>query len=206
MGRRAVPDHALRFEPEPDTGGLKPYLHVRRDLWALVTRALFYDLVELGEERDVDGRRMFGVASGGEFFAMAPADELKGSALMDSSERCRSSSAAISSIARARAAHPRRAAGAAPTTRSRISRAAISISIQSLWDQAGVQATRAAAVLVPVVDHAEPGVLLTMRTSDLPSHAGQIAFPGGKIDPGDASPLAAALARGRRGDRARRAR
>ena len=72
------PGHALRFEPEPDTGGLKPYLHVRRDLWALVTRALFYDLVELGEERDVDGRRMFGVASGDAFFAMVPADELKG--------------------------------------------------------------------------------------------------------------------------------
>jgi len=72
------PDHALRFEPEPDTGGLKPYLHVRRDLWALVTRALFYDLVELGEEREVDGRRMFGVASAGEFYAMAPAESLKG--------------------------------------------------------------------------------------------------------------------------------
>jgi hypothetical protein len=72
------PDHALRFEPEEETGGLKPYLHVRRDLWALVTRALFYDLVELGEEREVSGKRMFGVASGGEFFAMAPADELKG--------------------------------------------------------------------------------------------------------------------------------
>jgi hypothetical protein len=72
------PGHALRFEPEEETGGLKPYLHVRRDLWALVTRALFYDLVELGEERDVPGQRMFGVASGGEFFAMAPADSLKG--------------------------------------------------------------------------------------------------------------------------------
>ena len=70
-------DHALRFEPEPGTGGLKPYLHVRRDLWAKVSRPLFYDLVELGEERDVDGRRMFGVASGGEFYAMAPADQLK---------------------------------------------------------------------------------------------------------------------------------
>src|SRR3954447_830412 len=33
-------DHALRFEPETGTGGLKPYLHVRRDLWAKVTRAL----------------------------------------------------------------------------------------------------------------------------------------------------------------------
>jgi len=71
------PEHTLRFEPEPDTGGLKPYLHVRRDLWAKVSRPLFYDLVELGEERDVDGERMFGVASGGEFFAMAPADSIR---------------------------------------------------------------------------------------------------------------------------------
>ena len=71
------PDHALRFEPEPDTGGLKPYLHVRRDLWAKVTRALFYDLVALGEEREVAGVRMFGVASAGVFFAMAPAASLK---------------------------------------------------------------------------------------------------------------------------------
>jgi len=71
------PDHALRFEPESHSGGLKPYLHVRRDLWAKVTRALFYDLVELGEERDIDGARMFGIASGDAFFAMVPADQLK---------------------------------------------------------------------------------------------------------------------------------
>src|ERR1700751_3833584 len=45
------PDHPLRFEPEAGTGGLKPYVHVRRDLWAKVSRPLFYDLVELGEER-----------------------------------------------------------------------------------------------------------------------------------------------------------
>lgn len=70
-------DHALRFEPEPRSGGLKPYLHVRRGLWAKVTRALFYDLVALGEEREIGGRRMFGVASGQEFFVMAPADSLK---------------------------------------------------------------------------------------------------------------------------------
>src|ERR1039458_8397121 len=54
----AGPGHALRFEPEA-TGGLKPFLHVRRELWAKVTRALFYDLVELGEERVVDGKPMF---------------------------------------------------------------------------------------------------------------------------------------------------
>lgn len=71
------PEHTLRFEPEPDTGGLKPYLHVRRDLWAKVSRPLFYDLVELGEERDVNGELMFGIASGGEFFAMAPADSIR---------------------------------------------------------------------------------------------------------------------------------
>jgi hypothetical protein len=71
------PEHALRFEVEPGTGGLKPYLHVRRDLWAKVSRALFYDLVELGEERDVEGEAMFGVVSGGAFFAMAPAESLR---------------------------------------------------------------------------------------------------------------------------------
>jgi len=71
-------DHPLRFELEEGTGGLKPFLHVRRDLWAKVTRALFYDLVDLGEERDVDGARMFGVASGSAFFAMAPADSIAG--------------------------------------------------------------------------------------------------------------------------------
>jgi len=71
------PRHPLRFEPEPGTGGLKPYLHVRRDLWAKLTRALFYDLVARGEEREIGGERVFGVVSGGAFFAMAPADSYR---------------------------------------------------------------------------------------------------------------------------------
>ena len=62
-----------------------------------------------------------------------------------------------------------------------------------LWEKAGVKATRPAAVLVPVVERPEQGVLLTLRTPDLKSHSGQIAFPGGKIDATDESPLAAAL-------------
>jgi 8-oxo-dGTP pyrophosphatase MutT (NUDIX family) len=62
-----------------------------------------------------------------------------------------------------------------------------------LWEKAGVKATRPAAVLVPVVERPEPGVLLTLRTPELKSHSGQIAFPGGKIDATDESPLAAAL-------------
>ncbi|MDU6378226.1 MAG: coenzyme A pyrophosphatase, partial [Bradyrhizobium sp.] len=54
------------------------------------------------------------------------------------------------------------------------------------------QPIRPAAVLIPVVDHPEPTVLLTQRSPNLSSHAGQIAFPGGKIDVTDASPLDAA--------------
>jgi hypothetical protein len=71
------PLHALRFEPEAGSGGLKPYLHVRRDLWAKVKRALFFDLVELGEEREFEGRAMFGVTSMGVFFPMAPAEQVR---------------------------------------------------------------------------------------------------------------------------------
>ncbi len=50
-----------------------------------------------------------------------------------------------------------------------------------------------AAVLVPVVMGEQPTVLLTKRTSHLAKHAGQVSFPGGRIDPGDAGPEAAAL-------------
>jgi 8-oxo-dGTP pyrophosphatase MutT (NUDIX family) len=55
------------------------------------------------------------------------------------------------------------------------------------------QPVRPAAVLIPVVDHPQPTVLLTQRSAHLAEHAGQISFPGGKIDATDASPLAAAL-------------
>ena len=56
-------DHPLRFETDAD-GGLKPYVRVRGDLWARLTRALVHDLVELAEERN----GLFGVPSGDQFF------------------------------------------------------------------------------------------------------------------------------------------
>lgn len=68
--------HALRFEPQAE-GGLKPYLHVRSGLWAKVTRAVYYDLVALGEEREVAGELMFGVASSAAFFPMQPAASVR---------------------------------------------------------------------------------------------------------------------------------
>lgn len=58
---------------------------------------------------------------------------------------------------------------------------------------AAVRPIKPAAVLIPIVARAEPTVLLTQRTAHLRDHAGQISFPGGKIDAGDTSPLAAAL-------------
>ena len=58
---------------------------------------------------------------------------------------------------------------------------------------AAVRPIRPAAVLVPIVDHPRPTVLLTQRAQHLPDHAGQVSFPGGKIDQSDASPLESAL-------------
>ena len=52
---------------------------------------------------------------------------------------------------------------------------------------------RPAAVLIAVTDRAEPGVILTRRSEALRSHAGQVAFPGGRVDPDDADAIAAAL-------------
>jgi 8-oxo-dGTP pyrophosphatase MutT (NUDIX family) len=58
---------------------------------------------------------------------------------------------------------------------------------------AEVRPIRPAAVLVPIVEHAEPTVLLTQRAQHLPDHPGQVSFPGGKIDKTDADPCASAL-------------
>ena len=58
---------------------------------------------------------------------------------------------------------------------------------------AEVRPIRPAAVLVPIIHHPEPTVLLTQRAQHLPDHAGQVSFPGGKIEKGDANPCASAV-------------
>ena len=70
-------EHPLRFEPGASEG-LKPYVRVRGDLWALVKRALFYDLVALGRTERVANEDWFGVRSSGLFFPMRPAREIEG--------------------------------------------------------------------------------------------------------------------------------
>ena len=71
------PDNALRFERAANEV-VKPYVHVRRGLWARLTRALTYDLLALGEISEIDGQAQFGVAAGGAFHVVAPASEIEG--------------------------------------------------------------------------------------------------------------------------------
>jgi 8-oxo-dGTP pyrophosphatase MutT (NUDIX family) len=58
------------------------------------------------------------------------------------------------------------------------------------WEDTGLPPI-ASAVLVPVVMHESPTVLLTLRTAKLSSHAGQVAFPGGRMEPGESAEQAA---------------
>jgi len=73
----AGPANPLRFVDEKDTGGLKPYVLVRGRLEALVARPVMYELVNHGEEIDVDGTPMFAVRSKGVVFPVMPADRLE---------------------------------------------------------------------------------------------------------------------------------
>jgi len=70
-------DHPLRFEMSGENRELKPYILVRGRLEALVSRAVMYDLVELGETVVIDDVPMFSVRSGGEVFPVMPEAELE---------------------------------------------------------------------------------------------------------------------------------
>jgi uncharacterized protein len=70
-------EHRLRFEIYGENHELKPYLHIRGNLEALVSRPVMYDLVERGETVDMDGVAMFCIRSAGELFPIMPAAELE---------------------------------------------------------------------------------------------------------------------------------
>lgn len=69
----AGPDNAIRVETDPVSGAPRPYLHVRRGLEALIARPVFYELVELAQERDTPQGPRLGVASHGAWFPIGPA-------------------------------------------------------------------------------------------------------------------------------------
>ncbi len=69
-------DHGIVFRKDPETGEGAPYITVRARLEARIARAVFYDLVELGETHKIDGEEQFGVWSDGVFFPFSPAGEV----------------------------------------------------------------------------------------------------------------------------------
>src|ERR1017187_855414 len=81
-------------------------------------------------------------------------------------------------------------AGLRPLSRERI-RASLRRTPPEL--SASQSGLRPAAVLLPIVERAEPYALFTRRTEDLPSHAGQICFPGGRYHPDDETLIRTAL-------------
>ncbi|MEM7744903.1 MAG: DUF1285 domain-containing protein [Pseudomonadota bacterium] len=71
-------ENPIRVVRDPETGEPSPYVHVRRDLEALIDRKSYYRLVDIGEHENVDGTSWFGIRSGGVFFAIIPSAELEG--------------------------------------------------------------------------------------------------------------------------------
>ena len=72
----AGPDHPIRVARDPATGAPSPYVHVRRNLEALIDRKTFYRMVDLGSVARHAGADWFGLWSGGVFFPVIPASEL----------------------------------------------------------------------------------------------------------------------------------
>jgi len=69
----AGPEHEIRVEMDPTSGAPHPYLHVRRGLDALIARPVFYELVEMAEERQTPAGPRLGVTSNGAWFPVGPA-------------------------------------------------------------------------------------------------------------------------------------
>lgn len=69
-------DHPLRVDRDPATGEPAPYIHIRRDLWALIDRKSFYRLVDLCKHDQFQGKDWFGIRSSGRFFPMIPSEDL----------------------------------------------------------------------------------------------------------------------------------
>jgi hypothetical protein len=68
-------EHPIEVEYTAPDGTPAPYVHIRGRLRALIARSVFLELVELGEERDIDGERLYGVWSQGRFFPLGKLEE-----------------------------------------------------------------------------------------------------------------------------------
>ena len=154
---------------------------MRGDLWALVKRALFYDLVELGETEPWRGEDWFGVRSVRGVLSDAAGARNRGALTIPFPAELTAEALRHLAAERLPATLPQEAFDAAVWPR------ASDFQLNGGKPNPALLATaRRAAVLAPVVVR-EGGLtlLLTQRASQLRSHSGQVAFPGGKIDPGE---------------------
>lgn len=71
----AGPDHAIRVAIDRETGEPTPYIMVREGLEALIVRSVFYEMVEFGEERYIDGKATLTIRSNGVVFEIGPLDD-----------------------------------------------------------------------------------------------------------------------------------
>tara|TARA_R100000005_G_C4998363_1_gene205058 strand:- start:227 stop:811 length:585 start_codon:yes stop_codon:yes gene_type:complete len=69
-------EHPFRLEIDPETKEPSPYVLVRANLEALINRPVFYELVNLAEEENIDGQARFGFWSSGEFFELGLVDDI----------------------------------------------------------------------------------------------------------------------------------
>ncbi len=140
----------------------------------------------------VDGRAMFGVASGGEFYRNGRSRRAEGIRLMKAHQEAPDALSGEQFFERARA----RLTLDVPhgLNDPNIIPAQATMSADPVMEKiASIRPIRPAAVLVPVIAREQPMVLLTQRAAHLRDHSGQVSFPGGKIDSADDSPATAAL-------------
>ncbi len=69
-------NHPIRVEVDAATGEPAPYILIREDLWALISRSVYYEMIEYLAEGEVDGTPWLGWWSDGEFFGASPANDL----------------------------------------------------------------------------------------------------------------------------------
>ena len=69
-------EHPFRLEIDPETKEPSPYVLVRANLEALINRPVFYELVNLAEEENIEGQARFGFWSSGEFFELGLVDDI----------------------------------------------------------------------------------------------------------------------------------
>jgi hypothetical protein len=187
---RAGPDNPLRFVVTGETDQLKPYILVRGRLEALVNRAVTYDLLALGEEIEIDGEATYAIRSAGAVFPVMPMNRLEAKRLTDTGSLVPPGFDAEGFRLRARKHDPDHAFGPEPAHLGHGDHVLNPGLVSGLVDAK----LRDAAVLVPVTDDGpDARVILTRRATALRKHSGQVAFPGGSIDPEDGSVEIAAM-------------